>query len=123
MNRTTRTNQTRTFARLAAALGTGVLSLGVAAPAFADTPEEPADVLDIADAPECFDWTYDSLDWYYANNGGNSLMFQIAYLDQVNTCEVDVDLKIYTLASPTAAKDDPGSSLSLIHISEPTRPY
>lgn len=111
MNRNTRTNQTRTFARLAAAIGAGVVTLGIAAPAFAETPEEPADVLDIVDAPECFDWTHDSLDWYYANEGNNSLMFQIGYLDEVNTCEVDFELKIYTLASPTAAKDDPGSSL------------
>lgn len=112
MNRNTRTNQTRTFARLAAAIGAGVVTLGIAAPAFAETPEEPADVLDIVDAPECFDWTYDGLNWHYADNGDNSLMFRIAYLDDVNTCEAELTLKIYTLASPTAAKDDPGSSLS-----------
>ena len=68
-------------------------------------------MLAIADVPECADWTYDSLDWYYADNGDNSLMFQVGYLDEVNTCDVQFELKIYTLASPTAAKDDPGSSL------------
>ena len=111
MNRSARTNQHRTFARLAAAVGAGVVTLGIAAPAFAETPEEPADVLDIVDAPECFDWTYDSLDWNFLENGNNTLMFQIGYLDGVNTCDAEFDLKIYTLASPTAAKDDPGSSL------------
>ena len=111
MNRNTRINQTRTFARLAGALGVGVITLGIAAPAFAETPVEPIDVLDIADAPECFDWTYDSLDWYYSDEGNNSLMFGIGYQDDVNTCDAELDLKIYTLASPTAATDDPGSSL------------
>lgn len=112
MNRNTRTNQSRTFARLAAAIGAGVVTLGIAAPAFAETPVEPADVLEVADTPDCFDWTYDSINWYYANEGNNSLMFQIGYLDDVNTCDADFELKIYTLASPTATKDDPGSSLS-----------
>lgn len=110
MNRN-QTTRTRQFARLAAALGAGVITLAGAGQAFADTPEEPADVLDIVDAPECVDWSYDGLDWYYADNGDNSLMFQIGYLDEVNTCNVEFELKIYTLASPTAAKDDPGSSL------------
>lgn len=108
MNRNT---HIRSIARLAAVLGAGAVTLCLAGTANAETPEEPIDVVDIADAPECTPWGYDGLSWYYANEGNNSLMFQVGYSDEVETCDEMVTLDIYTLASPTAQIDDPGSSL------------
>jgi LPXTG-motif cell wall-anchored protein len=110
---TTRTTTTRTrqFARLAAALGAGVITLAGAGSAFADTPVQPEQPLEISDTPECTPWSYDSLDWYYQDFGNNSMMFQIGFFDGVNTCDEMVSLKIYTLADENAPFDDPGSSL------------
>lgn len=105
MNRSTRTRQ---FARLSAIIGTGVVTFGFAGSARAETPEEP---IDVVDAPECTPWSHDGLTWHYADEGNNSLMFQVGFWDGIETCDEMVTLDIYTLASPTAQIDDPGSSL------------
>lgn len=108
MHRNT-TPRTGHFARLAAVIGAGMIAgTVIAGTAHAETPEEP---IDIADAPECTPWSYDDLSWYYANEGNNSLMFQVGFSDGIETCDEMVTLDIYTLASPTAQIDDPGSSL------------
>ncbi|MEQ1702472.1 MAG: LPXTG cell wall anchor domain-containing protein [Ilumatobacteraceae bacterium] len=110
MNRNPNT-RTRHFARLAVALGTGVITLAGAGQAFADTPVQPEQPLEVADGPECAPWSYDGLSWYFADAGSNSQLFQVKYADGVETCDEFVSLKIYTLAGPDAEIDDPGSSL------------
>ena len=119
MNRNRNTNgntngntRTRTIARLAAAIGAGVVTFGAAGSAFADSPVQPIDALDIAPAPACTPWSNDGFDWNFTAQGQNSWMFQIGYQDAVNTCDEFVALKIYALASATASVDDPGSHMT-----------
>ena len=108
MNRNTRT---RTIARLAAALSAGAFTLGIAGPAFADTPVQPDEALELADAPECTPWNIGSVSHHFYPKGDNSWQMQFGYLDEVDTCDEFVSLKVYTLASATASIDDPGSTL------------
>ena len=114
MNRNTRntrnTRTARTAARFAAGIGLSLAALASASPAFAETPPAPGPGVEISDAPECTPWNPDILD-YQTVVDGTMVHAKIAYVDMVNTCDIEIDLHLYRLPTSTAAFDDPGSVL------------
>lgn len=105
--RNTRSASTR-MARIVAGAGAAIATLGVAGPAFAETPPAPGPGVEISDAPECEIFSPAAFT-YYVEQQGDTAVVMVGYQDNANTCDTEIDLILYKLPTSDAAWNDPGS--------------